>query len=63
MEIPGGQAKAFWEPVIMTSAFNFSISNSSAKKALIQSTINSILFLLQKSLNKFISYNSPVDVS
>ena len=54
-EIPGGQANAFWDPVIITSTPNFFISNSSAKNELIASTIKKRLLFLQNSLIKFIS--------
>ena len=62
-EIPGGQASAFCEPVIMISAPNAPISNGSVKKELMQSTIRNKPFLLQNALIMSMSYRMPVDVS
>ena len=62
-DTPGGHASAFCEPVIIAPTFSSDILNSSDKNELIVSTIKNKLFSLQKSLIKFISYNSPVEVS
>ena len=54
-ETPGGQAKAFCEPVIMTSAASSRMSNGSARNVLTQSTIMNKLLRLQKPLISSIS--------
>ena len=53
IEIPGGQAKAFCEPVNIMSTPSSFMSKESAKKLLIQSAIKNRPLRLQKSLIKF----------
>ena len=62
-EMPGGQASAFCEPVIMISAPRACMSNGSAKNELMQSTSKNRLLRLQKSPIIFMSYSTPVEVS
>ena len=63
MEIPGGTASAFWEPVNTTSAPQRFILTSSARNALMASTTSTRPFSRQKAEIMSISYRTPVDVS